>query len=299
MHNQRNVVTNPDLKIDARVDVATHVAATLKPPGLRAFVSHDGGLLRERLFTEERILPGVSRMIYQSIKVVVVVATLAVCGNASAQDCVGCNQGGVTNYDYVGAFEADKHRCGRGITQARAAALWAGYCNENCDTGGRERRCRSGCFGKRHAADCGCETTVVNECDTCNTGGGGCGGCKLGGRLRGKLGGGCGAGGGAACCNSGGFGYPTACCDDPCASPAGCGGKIFGGRMGHRHACGGCGLFGRHRCGDSGAYFDECGCESGNAPMQSCVEGTIMNSVEPTADAPKPVVGDAPATEGK
>lgn len=205
-------------------------------------------------------------MIYQTVKVVIVATTLAICGNVSAQDCNSCGQA-VTSYGYGYAnAEPDGLRCGRGITQARAAALWAGYCNESCDTD-RHRRCRTGCFsGKHFGGNCGC-TESVSDCGNadCSGGcGGGCGGGLFKGKLHGRR------GASAGCCDQGCFGYPAA---TPCDT-GGCGGQLFGGHHGNHDGCGtcaGCKLFGkcRNRCGSKGGFFHH----GGNRGMQSCVSG--------------------------
>lgn len=264
-------------------------------------------------------------MMYQTLKVALVVAALAVCGNVSAQDCGSCGTGVASSGQ---SFGFAGHGCGRAMTQQQAASLWAGYCNENCDyDGGRcggcrgcgSRSCCGGCFGGKlrggcghrggncgcgQTTDCGCET-VVDDCG----GGGGCG-CGRRGRLRGKFGGcGCKSRGGCddGCggCDAGGFGYPADCgcgCDDGAAG--GCCGGLFG-KKGRRNSCDECssGCGGRHqglfsRCKRRGSYFGEC-CDDG---MQSCVAGCSDGCggspvvADPAAQGPASVV-DAPVVD--
>ena len=87
-------------------------------------------------------------MFYQTMKLVIVAAALAVCGNVSAQGCADCNVNAQTN------------NCGRGITQGEAAGLWAGYCQEDCGYYGETSDCSGGyvdsCGGSGYADSCGC-----------------------------------------------------------------------------------------------------------------------------------------------
>ena len=101
-------------------------------------------------------------MIYQTLKVAIVVAVLAVCGSVSAQPSGGCGAPSEAQpYGFAG------RSCGRSITQQYAASLWAGYCNENCEYRGGEST--DGCCNSCGSRSCG-------------------GGCKLGGKLRGRMG---------------------------------------------------------------------------------------------------------------
>ena len=231
-------------------------------------------------------------MIFKTLKLAVVVAALAVCGNATAQDCGSCG-GSVV---YGGTMDYAQDNCGRRITQGSAASLWAGYCNETCDYGGgSDCGCGGGCgggcglnlgsrlggrLGNRGGCDSGCGSSFVSH------GGGSCGGgCSLGsrgGKLRGLFSGlGGGFGGGSSCgCDMGCFGYPTG---------GGCGGNGGGflsggllkggcfsglrGKLGNHGGCGGgCnmggklrGLFAGRSCGSKiGGLFQrsqkDCGC---------------------------------------
>ncbi len=258
-------------------------------------------------------------MMFQTLKVAIVAAALAVCGTSIAQDCGSC--GGAVSYGGSASYGTDNGgaNCGRGITQGQAAALWAGYCTENCGyTGGN---------------DCGCESS-------CDSGCGGGHGCSLGSRLGsrgGKLRGMFSGSGGSSCggCDLGCFGYPSDCggCGNDgggflsgglmkggCFSGlrgklgnrGGCGcGSSFGGKLGNHGCGGGCnvggklkgmfagrsgcgcgsnfgsrikGLFHRSKndCGCAGAYFGESvGHEYGTTGMQSCVSGCGTNAVAP------------------
>ena len=217
-------------------------------------------------------------------------ATL-ISGNAFGQCDSGC--GSVNN-------------CGREISQADAAGLWAGYCTESCYDYGSHRL-----FGNRSQGNSGCDSFVNQGCDSGCGGGmdGGCSdGCGLGtrGGLRSRMGNrgsvGSGFGGGNGCgCNLGCFGYPTSC--GSCGMGGGFAGRVGGGFFHHHdRGCGGesgggflSRLFHHHgdrggrfagrsagqfsnsanNCGCNGAYFGEAvGYEYGNAGMQSYAAGS-------------------------
>ncbi len=225
--------------------------------------------------------------------------------SASAQGC-GCgggagvfgNQGGFRSADY-------NSNCGRGISSAQAASLWAGYCTDNCAyTGPRRQGLLRG-----HGGGCG-----LKNGGGCLGGGGcfgypscgcGCGGgfgnigsyssCGCGG---GHLSGGCGCGlkaklaalhsaGPISSCGRGG------CLSGGCLS-GGCGikGRIFNNALA-RHsrnayagfassdACSSCSFLsgGCDNCGSCGGYFDQAvGYEYGNGGMQSCVSGCLTGA---------------------
>ncbi len=103
------------------------------------------------------------------------VALMGMAQSAYGQDCgSGCGGCGTGN----NTFSYTNFRC-QGYTQARAEALWAGYCGENC-------------WGNSSEDDCG---------------------CQFGGRLRGLLSRGC-----NECGSRRGFGFGRGCneCNDGC-----------------------------------------------------------------------------------
>ncbi|MFK7766434.1 MAG: hypothetical protein AB8B55_04385 [Mariniblastus sp.] len=215
-------------------------------------------------------------MFIQSLKVAFVVAAVSICGTVSAQDCGGCSSGsvmygGAINYASAGQTGFGDNSCGRAITQNQAASLWAGYCNESCDTGGGRLR---GCGLGKRIGGCGVATAPCNMvsdgCGFVDSGAGGCGlggGCKLGGKLRGLFSG-IGGGMGAGCgCDMGCFGYPTG---GGCGSAGGFGGGLFsglGGKLRGKFAggcgCGGgCSLFSGNQGGKLRGLFNG-GCGGG------------------------------------
>ncbi len=218
-----------------------------------------------------------------------VVVAMLVCNVAMAQDC-GCAGGAISGgafgapaaaggFGNLGIFQsAHDSNCGRKIGNSQAAALWSGYCTENCGYNGPS------------------------------------GGCSFLGGLKGGHGG-CGGGGG---CSSGigvgAFGYPAA---SGCGALAGggfghrhrcglrksggCGLRKAGGCGGGLHgplkAKGGCGLFSKicrkksqqssfvyvdsfasSGCGECGGYFDYAvGAEYGTEGFQSDFAGSVTS----------------------
>lgn len=162
-------------------------------------------------------------MIFQTLKVAIIAAALSCCSTVMAQDC-GC---GNTGYIQAGNSNATQNNCGREISQRDAEGLWSNYCTENCGFDG---------------------------------GGCGCGGCKLGGRLRGMFAGG--RSGGCGCdtgcnsgCNNGCFGYPTGGCG------CGSGGMVAGGRHGCKLGGKLKGMFAGRGCGSADPCADPCAVE--------------------------------------
>jgi hypothetical protein len=222
---------------------------------------------------DKQFFEGVSQMIYNTMKMVVVVAVVCASNQATAQ--VSSSYGGVAApTSYSGGSMTDGN-CGRGITQSEAAALWADYCTENCGHGDHCRRgcglfnrgcggCATGChtgFG----AGCGrgCDAAAVDECGNISEGGclGGCRGglkCRLGGR---RCGGGLFASRSACGCDLGCFGYPDAC---GCDTGGGCMGGKFRGLFSRGHDCG-CDMDPcDNDCGGNlGGLFGGCGCGNG------------------------------------
>ncbi|MFT5302616.1 MAG: hypothetical protein ACI87E_004175 [Mariniblastus sp.] len=251
-------------------------------------------------------------MIFQTFKIAVLVAALATCGVATAQDCGGCESKAGMDYEV--------NNCGRRITQQSAASLWAGYCTETCDQGcgGYDDGCGNGCgssFGSHGGRLRGLFGGFGNS--SC---GGGCLGSSHGGKLRGMftgLGGGSGDCGG---CDSGCFGYPQGGCGcDAGGCDAGGGGFLSGGllqggcfsrsgqrgggklkgRKGSNRDCLS-GLFSRSRnqCGNSCAYFQESvGHEHGTDGMQSYVSGCGSAGLEGSAN--QSLVAPVPSVEGQ
>ena len=143
----------------------------------------------------------------------------------------------------------------QGYTQARAESLWGGYCGEKC-------------WGEL---------------------GDDCGGCQLGGRLRGAFSRGCNTG-----CNSGGgFGWGNRGCDSDCNTGCGfkfrmpsffnhgcrerCSRDLFGSFRGMSLGCNkgcntgcntGSNCFGWGNCGDCGSN-QGCGCGGGGLQLLS------------------------------
>ena len=226
-------------------------------------------------------------MFRPALKFVVLSVALALPSLLSAQDCA-CNSSAPAINHGSQARTWGLRNCGRGVSQQKAAGLWAGYCNADCSitVGGCDscgaQDCSGGCrlgskmhgrFHKTSACDQGCES--------------GCGHtCKLKQRF---------AGLGDKCNNQAGhcFGWPQqskACQHTGCGEDADCDCKS-GCKL--RHLFKSCkfsrqGMFdcSKERCGCSGAYFDECiGFEYGTPAIQSCV-GNILNDTNSTDEAP-------------
>ncbi len=212
----------------------------------------------------------------KTLTLVCAAIALTFAGNANAQDC-GCGTS-YGNFATVGS-----NNCGREISTNDAAALWSGYCTEDC-TIHKSSGCGSGCglFSKLRGRGLGS------------------GGCNTGG---------CGAGCGAGMANFGGFNGFSGLRNRGCGCKSGCGGglglfaklqakmaslgcrsKRCGGRTG-------CSLFSKFRggnsvygqavvstvdqcgCGNSGQYFEySVGAEYGNAGMQSAVAGSLTGA---------------------
>lgn len=174
--------------------------------------------------------------------VIAAAMTLMLCGTLAAQDC-GC-----THYSGHGHF---LHKsvccCHRAWTYDQAAALWAGYCTEQCGNGcclggghGRAVCCGNrGCGFGWPAGCCG------NGCRT---------GCGINFGLKNR--GGCDSGGS----RFGGFAWPGGCCDSGCCDAGSCDSHCGAGCCGPRH---GCDLFAglkSRNCCDAGC---DAGCDMG------------------------------------
>ncbi len=208
-------------------------------------------------------------MINNTLRVVVVVAAVCMCGDAMAQISTNYAVPVAPNSYSGGSFS--EGNCGRGITQSEAAGLWADYCTENCGMGDRCGRrcgcglfnhCGGGCglFGKhsaRRACDSGCETVCeepVVEC--CAQAAAGCG-CLSG--LKARL---------AARKNACDTGCETVCeepvavdCCGEAAAGCGCLSGLKARLAARKNSCGG-----GAACGcDMGCfgYPSGCGCETG------------------------------------
>lgn len=214
-------------------------------------------------------------------------AALSLSSLASAQDCA-CNSTGPAVNHSSQSRTWGLRNCGRGISQQKAAGLWASYCNADCSitVGGCNscgaQECSGGCrfgaklhgrFQKSSSCDQGCDNGCGHSCklkqrftgfgDKCNSQAGNCFGWPQQSN---------------ACHNAGCTATPDCDCKSGC--------KI-------RHLFKSCkfsqhGLFecSKERCGCSGAYFDECiGFEYGTADIQSCI-GKILNESNSTDEAP-------------
>ena len=179
------------------------------------------------------------------------------------------------SYAFASASTSDvgfySRHCGRRISTGQAAALWAGYCNEDCSYNDNScgRSCcgigMGGCFGKGKC--CGLFSRKSRGC-----------GCGCGDTVGGGFGWNCGgdAGGCGGACDTG--------CGDSCGASKGCGGKLRGlfaklkgGCCNSCDPCGGkscrLGKFFRKGsgCGCSSCYqgcFDN-GCQVSAAPAQT------------------------------
>jgi hypothetical protein len=226
-------------------------------------------------------------MFRPAFKFFVLSAALSLSSFVSAQDCA-CNSSVPEVNQSNQSRTWGLRNCGRGVSQQKAAGLWAGYCNADCSitVGGcnscGSQECSGGCrrgsklhglFQKSSSCDQGCDSDCGHTCklkqriagfgDKCNSQDGHCFGWPPQSN---------------DCQNAGGSD------DADCGCESGC--KI-------RHLFKSC-KFSRHelfqcskdRCGCSGAYFDECiGFEYGTAGMQSCI-GPIMDEANPTDEAP-------------
>ena len=251
-------------------------------------------------------------MLLNSIKLIVgLVAAVAICENASAQfggfgggyassafgGFGGGGFGGYSSYGALGGAGITGNSCGRAITQSQAESLWAGYCTESCayqpavgvgagpscglggggcglarlhGGGCAGGGCDQGGFG--YPSDCGCDggcdtgtcgAPIVAAAPTC-----GHGGYKLGG----KLGGGCGLGGGGGCKLRGrGTGLASSFLN------TGGGGCLSCKRSAPNYAVNYVPVTvapSVSQCGSPGGYFNEfVGPDYGNAGFQSSVSG--------------------------
>ena len=201
---------------------------------------------------------------------------------APAGNCGSCGESYLT-----GAYGSNSGRyCGRGYSQAQAAAMWSDYCVDDCGFyGGCADACKlKNLFRNRKSFGgfgCGgCDLGYGAPCGDagCNTG---CNqGCGCGGGLKGKFGsrcGGCNLGsrgglfGNHGCDN--GCGKPAPTCNQNCFDDCTGGGLLagFGNKFGKcgcgnglfsksaNRGCGGCGS-----CGGSFlSKFESCGCGNG------------------------------------
>lgn len=227
------------------------------------------------------------KMFRSALKFFVLSAALSLCSLASAQDCA-CNSSVPAVNHSSQSRTWGLRNCGRGVSQQKAAGLWASYCNADCSItaggcnscGAQEcsGECRFGAklhgrFQKASSRDQGCDS--------------GCGhSCKLKQRL---------AGFGDKCNSQAGncFGLPQqsnvyhnveCTANTECGCRSGC--QI-------RHPFKSCkfskhGLFdcSKERWGCTGASFEECiGIEYGTAGIQSNIE-EILNESNLTDEAP-------------
>lgn len=244
-------------------------------------------------------------MLIRTIKLAVAVAVMS-CGMVTAQDC-GCGQ---SQMIYAGGYHGQDN-CGRAITQQEAEGLWSNYCHESCGfdggcdsgcgckLGGRFRglfaggkSCGGGCGGGLIAGGrtgtCGCDNGCFGyPAGGCGTAGGGllagrgCGGCKLGGKLKGLFaGGGCGssAGCGTPCGTPfSGHGLLGGGCNSCGRQSSSCGCKLGGKLKGlfsgglFGGGCGGCGVKNRF-------FATPMGYDYGTPAISSCVSGCATSA---------------------
>ncbi len=209
-------------------------------------------------------------MLWRTILAVAVIMALPLAGMTAMGQDYGAVNGGVysssPNENIKSGFY--HQNCGRPVTTAEAASLWAGYCTDDCSFNGSGchrgcglfrccrrgrgcgRSCGGGCLSGRHrgcgkrAADCGSCGVDCGDMTVADQGlNGGCGydggcGCKLFSRC--KCGGGCFARLFRKCGSGGGCYQSCVPEATAVAAPVDCGCEMSGSRCGH-----GCCLFGR------------------------------------------------------